>query len=230
MNPSGLRTAVAMSPEAHFRIFRLGQWVDGTESWLGSDGRKLWDGLRDPFDFDLAEPLWVGLDVGLKRDSTAVVTMQRRPDGRMHAKCKLWVPTGDDPVDVTDVMHHLRGLDSLYKVEEISYDPRFFDVPAKMLTDEGLPMIEIPQSLERMTPAVGSTFEMIKRGELSHDGDDAFTAQVLNAVPRFNERGFTLAKNKSRGRIDAAVVLCLASDRALRQEHATTAVPLVSFR
>jgi phage terminase large subunit-like protein len=230
MNPAALRTAVALSPEAHFRIFRLGQWIDGTESWLGSDGRKMWDGLADPFDWDVDEPMWVGLDVGLKRDSTAVVTMQRRPDGRLHAKCRLWIPSGDDPVDVTDVMQHLRDLDTVYRVAEISYDPRFFDVPAKMLGDEGLPMTEIPQSLERMTPAVGSTFELIKRGDLSHDGDEAFAMHVLNAVPRFNERGFTLAKGKSRGRIDAAVALCLAADRALRQDKVKVVAPLAAWR
>lgn len=224
MNPLALHTAVAISPEAHFRIFRLGQWVDGTESWLGSDGRKLWEALRDPFGFVGDGQTWVGVDVGLKRDSTAVVSVQRRPDGRLHAKCRLWVPTADEPVDVTNVMQYLRELDSLYDLAAVSYDPRFFDVPAKMLTDEGLPMVEVPQSLERMTPAVGSTFEMIKRLELSHDGDDAFAMHVLDAIPRFNERGFTLAKSKSRGRIDAAVALCLAVDMALRRLSMVTGV------
>lgn len=229
MNPSGLRTAVALSPEAHFRIFRLGQWVDGVESWLGTDGRKVWDALVDPYDFELGAPTWVGVDVGLKRDSTAVVALQRRPDGRLHAKLRVWLPTADEPVDATDVMQHLRELDALYSVAEVSFDPRFFDVPAKMLADEGLPMIEIPQAVERMTPAVGSTFEAIKRGEVTHDGDATFTAHILNAVPRFNERGFTLAKGKSRGRIDAAVALCLALDRALRQETTVGASPLAAW-
>ena len=81
-------------------------------------------------------------------------------------------------------------------------------------------MVEVPQSVERMTPAVGSLFEAIKRGELSHDGDPVVAGQVLNAVARFNERGFTLAKAKSRGRIDAAVSTALMVDLALRLEEA----------
>lgn len=230
MNIDALRTAVALSPEAHFRIFRLGQWVDGAESWLGPDGRKLWDALEDPYGFEAGADTWVGVDVGLKRDSTAVVCLQRRPDGRLHARCRLWVPTRSEPVDVTDVMHHLRQLDAVYRLVEVSFDPRFFDVPAKMLEDEGLPMIEIPQSVEYMTPAVGSTFEMIKRAELSHDGDSGFGMHVLDAVPRFNERGFTLAKGKSKGRIDAAVALCLAADRVLRaREPAAAPEPWAAF-
>lgn len=217
MNIDALRTAVALSPEAHFRIFRLGQWVDGVESWLGTDGRAVWNALVDPWQPQMDAPSWIGIDVGLKRDSTAVALVQRRGDGRLHVCWRLWVPTKDEPVDITEVMHHVRNLDRQYDVQGVSFDPRFFDVPAKMLDDEGLPMIEVPQSIERMTPAIGSTFEAIKRGELSHDGNPVCTEQILNAVPRFNDRGFTLTKGKSRGRIDAAIAMALAVDLALRQ-------------
>lgn len=75
-------------------------------------------------------------------------------------------------------------------------------------------MVEVPQSLERMTPAIGNLYEAIQKSRLTHDGESAFAAQILNAVPRFNEHGFTLTKSKSRGRIDAAVALALALDRA----------------
>ena len=122
-------------------------------------------------------------------------------------------------MDVTDVMAHLRQFASFYDVRAISFDPRFFDVPAKMLSDEGLRMVEIPQSVERMTPIVGSLLELIKRGELRHDGDELLRTHILNAVPRFNERGFTLQKAKSRGRIDGAIALALAVDRALRSDR-----------
>lgn len=217
MNIEALRTAVALSPEGHFRIFRLGQWVDGVESWLGDDGRTVWLSLVDPYVHVVGDPVWIGVDVGLKRDSTAVCVASRRPDGRLHLAWRLWLPTKDEPVDVTEVMQHLRNLDVQYDVQGVSFDPRFFDVPAKMLSDEGLPLIEVPQSLERMTPAIGSVFEAIKRAELSHDGTPVVTEQVLNAVARFNDRGFTLAKGKSRGRIDAAIAMALAVDLALRQ-------------
>lgn len=218
-NINALRTALALSPEAHFRIFRLGQWIDGVECWLGDDGRKLWDSLRDPYDLETGAPTWVGVDVGIKRDSTAVAVGQRRPDGRLHVKVKIWLPAKDQAVDVTDVMHHIRELDRTYALEAVSFDARFFDVPAKTLEDEGLPMIEVPQSVEMMSPAVGSTFQLIRAGGLTHDGDPTVAAQVLNAVARYNERGFTLAKAKSKGRIDAAVAICLMVHQAERVER-----------
>jgi phage terminase large subunit-like protein len=217
---TALETDLGITPEGHFRTFRLGQWVDGTDSWLGASGRKLWDALEQPYDFVAGEPAWIGVDVGIKRDSTAVVAVQRDEKGHLHAVCRLWVPTEDEPVDVTDVMEHLRELARAYDVQAISFDPRFFDVPAKMLSDEGLPLVEIPQSVEGMTRICGGLLELVKRGEIHHDGDHALTMHVLNAVPRFNERGFTLQKSKSRGRIDACIALALAVDRAQRAEVA----------
>ena len=215
LRESALETDVGLTPEGHFRIFRLGQWYDGVDSWLGPNGSVIWDALVEPYDFVAGAPTWVGLDVAIQRDSTAVVAVQRDDKGILRPVCRMWVPTKDEPVDVTDVMEHLRELARAYDVKAISFDPRFFDVPAKMLSDQGLPMIQIDQSVERMTPICGSLLETIKRGEIRHDGDEALREHVLNAVPRFNERGFTLQKSKSRGKIDGVIALGLAVDRAL---------------
>jgi phage terminase large subunit-like protein len=119
----------------------------------------------------------------------------------------------------------VRDLAAAYDLQGAAYDPRFFDLPAQMLADEGYPMLEFPQSVERLSPAVGETFEAVKRGELSHDGDEAFEAQVLNAVARYNERGFMLAKSKSKDRIDAAVALCMAHSIAARPQARTGTAP-----
>jgi phage terminase large subunit-like protein len=218
LQEEALVAALALVPESHFRVFRLGQWVDGVESWLGADGRSVWNMTTDLYELELGKPTWIGVDVGIKRDSSAVVCVQYRPDGRLHAESKIWIPKKDEPVDVTDIMTHLRKLCRLYKVGAISFDPRFFDVPAKLLYDEGLPLVEIPQSVERMTPAIGSLYELIRGGQITHVKDELFAQQVLNAIPRLNERGFTLSKGKSRGRIDACIALALATDRALHKK------------
>jgi phage terminase large subunit-like protein len=187
------------------------------ESWLGSEGDSLWTDLAEPYDFD-ESPLYLGVDVGLKRDSTAVVAVQYDEARVLHAKARFWIPTDERSVDITDVMHHIRQLAAAHAVAAVSYDPRFFDVPAKMLLDEGVPMVEIPQSVERMTTICGDLLALIRTGTVRHDGDETLTNHVLNAVPRFNEHGFTLQKSKSRGRIDGCIALALAADRAARQE------------
>lgn len=226
MREDALLSAMGGMPEAHFRVFRLGQWVDGIAGWLGTDGRAVWrKGLDLDFEMEEGAPTWVGIDVGLKRDSSVVCWVQLREDGRFHADFRVWLPTADEPVDVLDIMGYLRRLAGLYDLRELSYDPRFFDVSAKLLTDEGLRMVEVPQSLERMTPAVGDLYALLMEGRVTHGADPQVEQQVLNAIPRLNERGFTLSKGKSRGRIDAAVALALAVDRATHK--APKRAPLV---
>ncbi|HET7182373.1 MAG TPA: terminase large subunit, partial [Candidatus Limnocylindrales bacterium] len=161
---SALETDLRLMPDARFRIFRLGQWVDGYSSWLGEDGRNVWAALRRNVKPIAKAPTWVGVDIGIKRDSSAVCIVQYLDDGSLAAWVRLWVPTKEEPVDVTDIMEHLRKLAATYQVGGISFDPRFFDVPAKMLHDQGLPMIEIPQSVERMTGIIGDLYDRIQRG------------------------------------------------------------------
>lgn len=226
MAVDALRAAVAITPEPEFRIYRLGQWADGLESWLGPSGGPLWESLTRPRRKLLeGAPTWLGVDVGLKRDSTAVVAVQSFGDD-FHAVARIWAPADDKPVDVSDVMHHIRELAGRYDVKAVSFDPRFFDYPATVLGDEGLPMVEIPQSIERMTAACGRAYELIRAERVTHPKDQVFAQHVLNARPRFNERGFTLAKSKARGRIDACIALCLALDRAEQRAEPARA-PLV---
>ncbi|BBY43244.1 terminase TerL endonuclease subunit [Mycolicibacterium celeriflavum] len=209
-----LRVAIETSPLSHFEIFHLGRWVDGVDSWLGPDGRTIWGALKSDYQPKPKAPTWVGIDVGIKRDTTAVVYGQHRPDGKFHTTARIWTPTKAETIDLSSVMQFLRELDSQYDLQECAYDPRLFEIPGQMLADEGMPMVEFPQSLERMSPAYVALYEAIVTGTVSHDGDELYTRQVLNAIPRYNERGFLLAKNKSRGKIDAAAALAMCFDRA----------------
>lgn len=208
----------------HWLRFVCNRPTPDADTWLGPNGAVIWADLEEPYEFLPGVQTFVGIDIAIKRDTSAVVIMQRREDAergaepRFHAKARIWVPTADRPVDVTDVMQHLRNVCDEFSVDAIAFDPRFFDVPAKMLADEGYPLIEVPQTPERMSPAVGSLYEAILGGRITHDEDQAFSQHVLNAVPRWNERGFILSKSKSRGKIDAADALTLAYDQVLRHE------------
>jgi phage terminase large subunit-like protein len=212
-----LRNAAVMTPEAAFRTYHLNEPdVIGHDSWLGPDARTIWAGLEDHYELSSSEPTYIGVDVGLVRDSTAIVVLQnRRSDDRLHAIAKIWMPPLGGTVDIAAVTQYLRDLAKRFDVRAISYDPRLFELPAIMLEEGGLPMVKVPQSVEEMTPIVGALFELIMRGGLTHDADELFASQVINAVPRLNERGFTLSKSKSapRGHIDACVALALAVDR-----------------
>jgi phage terminase large subunit-like protein len=222
-----LRTAVAMSTVEDFRRYRLGQWCEGVGSWLGEDGLLLWRSLCEPYEMVDAAPTWVGVDVGLKRDSSAVVWVQRRSDSRLFASAKIWAPRRDGALEASAIMGFIRDLAMTYELVTVAYDPRLFDPHGAMLLDEGIPMEEVPQSTERMTEVVGVTYEAIRRKEVTHGDDRLFEHHVLAAVTRPNERGFTISKGKSRDKIDACVALCLAVHAATEPPEPQGLVPFV---
>jgi phage terminase large subunit-like protein len=210
-----LEMAQATSPEASFRVYRLGLWAQAAECWLPPGA---WEACEAEGGLVDGAPTWVGVDVGLRRDSTAVAVVQRRPDGRVWVEATVWDPSAG-VVDLADVMAFLRALCDRYTVREIVFDPRLFELPARELLDEGLPMVEFPQQVDRMAPACAHAYEMIVAGKVAHGADPMLTAHVLAAQQRPYERGWTLSKNRSRRHIDGAIAMVLALWRAAQPEH-----------
>ena len=205
-----LRLNVATSPEWAFRCYRLAQWPTGRieGAWLGERGAEAWKACASGHQLEHGARTWAGVDMALHGDCAALVLGQWRNDNRFHLTAQVWYPaTGT--IDVAEVLEAIRRACRDYNVQEIAYDPRFFELPSLALQDEGLPMVEFPQSIERLTPAVASLHAAIQRRTISHDDDPTFTAHILNAVPRYNDRGFTLSKQKSGSKIDAAVAAAM---------------------
>lgn len=199
-------------PEHEWIRYFANRWVTiAAESWL-PDGA--WRACADT-SVDLVDgaDTWVGLDMALKHDTVAVVVGQHTPDGRMVVRHRAWLPDGDT-VDVASVEAHLRDLHRRYRLVEVAYDPAYFQRSAEVLTDDGLPMVEFPQSAQRMVPACQIAYEWICAGRVVHDGSPVFCDQVESAAPRMTESGWRLSKGKSKRKIDAAVALVMMVARA----------------
>jgi phage terminase large subunit-like protein len=197
--------------ESAFRRYRLNQWVRSLESWLPVGS---WETGNDPTrTIDNEQPVWVGIDMALKHDSIAVVIAQPQPDGKIVVRARVWLPE-DSRLEVSAIEAFLRDTHRRYEVVEFAYDPAYFQRSAEILSDDGLPMVEFPQSRQRMVPACGNAYELITMGRVLHDGSPVFTDQVLSAAQRMTDDGWRLSKGRSRRKIDAAIALVIALDRA----------------
>lgn len=197
-------------PRHEFERYHLARWSEApVSSWL-ADKPGAWDRCAGDATIPAGAEVVVGVDVALYHDSTAVVVAWPRPDGSTVVVAKVWEPGKAGETDITDVMGHVRDLARTYKVRAVAYDPRFFDVPAKMLADEGVPMLRFDQSPERMVPACGLAYELIVAGKVVHGDQPTLNSHVLSAVQRTSERGWTLSKGKSRRKIDACIAMVMA--------------------
>ena len=224
LDPADLEAATKQTAELAFRRWRLNQWVRTQESWLPIGA---WDACRSDLALRADLPVWVGIDMALKHDSIAVVVAQPQDD-RLVVRARVWNPS-EQGVDVAEVEQHLRGLAASYQVQEFAYDPSFFQRSAEALADDGLPMVEFPQSAQRMVPACGNAYELIVAGKVAHDGSPTLSDHVLSAAQRMTEQGWRLSKGKSKRKIDACIALVLALDRATKRQRSEAAPTVLNI-
>jgi len=214
------------TPEHEWRRYFANQWwIPPLDSWLPSGAWAANEVAGCELDPDL--PVWVGVDMALKHDSIAAVCAQPQPSGKVRLSAKVWFPSGD-MIDVAAVENHLRDLHRRHDVREFAYDPAFFERSAQALADDGLPMMEFPQSAARMVPACQVAYEFICGGMVEHDGSPTFADQVLSAVVRDTESGWRLSKGRSKRKSDAAIAMVMALSRAGARPEAEM-VPLFKF-
>jgi phage terminase large subunit-like protein len=177
----------------------------GEGAWLPPGA---WSACLAEYEVEQGEPVYVGVDVGGSRASTAVVAVTA--DLRV---AHVEVYEGDEAVlRVPDAIRALKGR---YAVEEVAYDPwRFQGEALRLERDEGLVVVEFPQSHARMTVASEGLHAAIVERRLRHRGWRDLDQQVASAVAKQTNRGWRLDKADRNARIDAAIALAMAVERA----------------
>lgn len=144
----------------------------------------------------------IGVDMALHGDSCAVVVAGLLSDGRVGWYPRSWAPE-NGRIDHLDVFGTIAGvIADRWKVKAIVYDPRFFELPAQLLEDQGFRVVEFPQSPERLIPCDKHLYELVQEHRIVHPNDPVLNAHNENAAWRVTERGRYLSKAKARGHMD----------------------------
>ena len=147
----------------------------------------------------------------MRHDSTGIAIVAER-DGKLAVKARIMAPPARGSLPLQKVEDAVREICQTYSVQMVAFDPWSFRRSAELLADEGIPMVEFPQSPERMAEASANLFRLIEAGLLSHDGDPALRSHVLAGVTKETERGWRLQKDPKLTRpIDALIALAMAA-------------------
>ena len=89
------------------------------------------------------------------------------------------------------------------------------------LSDEGLTMVPFGQGMVSMSPPTKELMRLTLEGKLAHGGHPVLRWCMDNAVVQTDAAGnIKLSKEKATEKIDLAVALVMALDRAIRNETA----------
>jgi phage terminase large subunit-like protein len=198
---------------------------DGVEVVLGFDGSFNNDSTAlvvvrtpDPLRFDPDAPEHAALtdaererraaelNAGLRLPHLDVVQAWERPAD----------VAGDWTVPILEVEEAIRQACKRWSVREIVCDPARWARTYQVLEEEGLPVVEYPQSPARMVPATQRFYEGIVNRGFTQSGDPRLARHLTNAVTRQTSRGLMIFKDSkgSPRKIDLAVASIIALDRA----------------
>ena len=160
--------------------------------------------------------LYVGVDVGIKHDCSAVVAVRYERDRLVLALHRIWRPTPKDPLNIeATVEAFLRGLHARYRVQRIDVDPYQMARSIETLKRDGLRICEFPQTPASTTQVGQTLFEQLNGRTLRLYPAQDLRAQALNTVAVESSRGWRIAKEKTSKKIDAIVALSMACTAAI---------------
>jgi phage terminase large subunit-like protein len=214
------------TPEPEYRTKRLNQWVVDMQAWFPTGA---WEGCGPPSvpiaAIEDGAEVCLGFDGSFNNDSTALVVVSCGEVPHIDV-VECWerpVEAAQDwSVPIGDVEESIRRACRRWQVREIVCDPFRWARTYQALEDEGLPIVEYPQSPSRMTPATQRFYEAVMNHGLTQSGDPRLARHVANAVLKIDSRGQRLmkeAKNSAR-KIDLAVAAVMAFDRASTMQDA----------
>jgi len=127
----------------------------------------------------------------------------------------LWEPPAGRPeyrVPILDVEDAIRAARRRWQVRQIVADPFRWARSLQILAADGLPIMEYPQSPQRMTPATTGLYEAVVNRAVTHSGDPRLARHIGNATVRTDNRGTRIYKEHkhSARRIDLAVCAIMA--------------------
>lgn len=201
-------------PPAVFARLHANVWWSGTtEAWL--TGEQVRACQHKTADLDADRPVVIAIDAASRRDTTAVMAVQKLDDGRFVRKC--WHFGADDSLGFLDyglVEQLIRDLCSSYDVRRVAFDPFQMVRSAQILSSEGVPVETFPQNDTRMVPASSLLYDLILEERLVLDHCPTCERQLLSAAVAESARGWRLHKLRSKSPIDAAVALAMGCQLA----------------
>jgi len=222
---AGLEDAAESLEPSDFARYRANVWAQADDARIKE---KQWDAcFENGAEVEKGRPAFVIVDAARIRDTTACTLLQRREDGRVVPKSKVWALKPKDPrrpkpaaheyvtgdrIGQRRVRNYIRKLIADgYDIAGVIYDPLYFDESAEILEEEdGLTIIPFPQHPQHTAPATERLLEVIDRQGIAHDGDSVLRSHVLaGATKPVGDGAERFSKGVSKKVIDALITLMM---------------------
>lgn len=238
------------SEENVFKTLRLNIWTKQAVRWMPMDKWDKCSGLVDAEKLK-GRHCYAGLDLSSTQDLTALVLVfppqsQDEPysilpfawvpeemidqrSRRDHVNYDLWkkqgciLSTEGNVVDYEAIEDKIYELADTYQIRELAYDPWNSQMLVNRLAEQGMTIVPFRQGFASMSPPTKELMKLTLEGRLAHGGHPVLCWCMDNCVVDTDAAGnIKITKAKSTEKVDLAVALVMALDRAVRNENTPT--------
>jgi phage terminase large subunit-like protein len=239
--------------EIAFKTRHLNLWTSADASLFSLEA---WKGCRDAAlrleDF-IGRTCYVGLDLSAKIDLTAAVLLfplheageperyavfarswlpeatvqaSRNPSYPEWVKAGALVQTEGEVTDYEAIEETLRDWHARFDIQAIGYDPWSARQLAQRMTNDGMPMVEVRQTVMNLSEPTKTFDALMRSRRIAHTGDPVLAWAVSCVVGRRDEKDnvFPKREKNSEGKVDPAIATIIALALAGSGEHAVTQV------
>jgi len=225
--------------EMTFRRLYLNQWTSSEARWMPMDR---WDACDGKVPDLTGRAGYAGLDLSATTDLTALSivfpedesyhafvhfwcpeTKLAEREKRDRAPYRLWIKQGyltatpGEVIDYGYIRTQLKEYAGRFEIREIAFDRWGATKLVQDLTDDGFTMVPFGQGFASMSAPTKELMNLVLGRKLNHGGNPVLRWNVDNLVVSQDPAGnLKPDKAKSTQRIDGAVALIMALDRAIR--------------
>ena len=126
-------------------------------------------------------------------------------------------------VDIDMIEEDLRDLNRKFNVLEVPHDPWNAAQFVQHMTKERIPMVEIAQTVNRMSDPLKELEALILEDRIRHDGNPVMSWCMSNTVARYDKKDNVFPyKERPENKIDGAIALVMALASATRSKDRTS--------
>ncbi len=232
--------------ENMFRQLRLNQWVKQSIRWMPMDRWDENSSIVDSVALK-GRICYAGLDLSSTSDLTTLVLVFPPLDEtepyyvlpffwlpeenlplrvrRDHVMYDVWEKQGYIQTTEGNVVHYgfieqfIVRLGEIYNIREIAYDRWNSTMMVQTLEDDGFTLIPFGQRFRDMSPPTKELMRIVLEKKLAHGGHPVLRWNLDNAFVKTDPAGnLKIDKQKSTEKVDGAVALVMALDRAMKNQ------------
>ncbi|HFV9291654.1 TPA: terminase large subunit [Serratia fonticola] len=230
-----------VSARHNFFTKHMNLWVTAEAAWMDMLKWGKCDFIAPRHELK-TYPLWVGVDLSNKIDICAAVKIWQANNGHAHADFKFWLPEGrlercsrqmaelyrkwaelekltltdGDVIDHAQIKAELQQWVAGESLREIGFDPWSATQFSLALAEEGLPLVEVPQTVRNFSEAMKEIEALVYGGKFHHSNHPVMNWMMSNVTVK-PDKNDNIFPNKStpEAKIDGPAALFTGMSRVL---------------